>query len=99
MLPGGNYDGAFIADYEYSENSGDLDQCNGIKINTPEFPDGTYAYFLTSSWPFIPRCFMGDPDSSFNMRGQGPPLRKKGKRPEGCPPKSRGSRHQHRHRH
>lgn len=28
---------------------------------TPEFPDGTYAYFLTKEWPVIPRAFRGRP--------------------------------------
>jgi hypothetical protein len=54
--PGGRHDGAFIADYEFSEGSGDLDQCNGASVHTPDFPSGTYAYFLTTTWPVVPRC-------------------------------------------
>ena len=83
--PKGTYDGAFIADYEYVENSGDLDKCNGIDTVTPEFPDGTYAYFLTANWPIIPRCFVGSPDSSFNMRGGGGPPGPPGRKPPDCP--------------
>ena len=81
--PGGNYDGTFIADYEYVQKSGDLDQCNGTFVLTPDFPRGTYACFLTTNWPFVPRCFAGEPDSSFDMRGQGI-LPSRGSRPSDC---------------
>ena len=53
------------------EGLGDLDQCNGTNVVTPDFPEGTYAYFLTKDWPIIPRCFAGSPDFSFNSKGQG----------------------------
>jgi hypothetical protein len=59
--PGGKYDGSFIQDYEYVEGTGTLDECNGCFTVTPEFPKGTYAYFLTEDWPVIPRAFRGDP--------------------------------------
>lgn len=59
--PGGEFDGAFVEDYEYVAGSGDLDECNGRHCVTPEFPDGTYAYFLTRDWPVIPRNFRGTP--------------------------------------
>ncbi len=59
--PGGRYDGAFVEDYTYVEGSGDLDECNGRFCVTPEFPEGTYAYFLTQDWPVIPRNFRGTP--------------------------------------
>ena len=59
--PGGRYDGAFIQDYEYALGTGDLDECNGRFCVTPEFPEGTYAYFFTDSWPVIPRAFRGTP--------------------------------------
>lgn len=53
--------GAFIEDYEYAEGSGILDQYNGRYAVTPEYPQGTYAYFLTftdeslniSAYPYI----------------------------------------------
>lgn len=61
--PGGIYDGTFTADYEYVENNGDLDECNGRLTVTPDFPAGTYAYFLTDSYPVVPRCVMGTPDT------------------------------------
>lgn len=66
--PGGTYDGTFIADYEFVGRSGDLDECNGRRAKTPEFPDGTYAYFLTSTWPVVPRCHVGEPSPDFNKR-------------------------------
>lgn len=65
LNPGGTYDGTFVADYEYVEGLGDLDECNGRWTVTPEFPQGTYAYFLTEHWPVIPRCYKGTPSKSF----------------------------------
>lgn len=63
--PGGYFDGTFIADYEYKAGSGTLDECNGKVTRTPEFPQGTYAYFLTESFPIIPRCYKGQPSRDF----------------------------------
>lgn len=40
--------GAFIEDYEYVAGAGDLDEFNGRFAVTPEYPAGTYAYFLTT---------------------------------------------------
>ncbi len=68
--PGGAYDGRFFEDWVWQPGLGDLDQANGRETVTPEFPNGTYAYFLTESWPVIPRYFAGDPDPSFRV---GPP--------------------------
>jgi hypothetical protein len=70
--PGGKYDGTFTQDYEFVKGSGDLDECNGRKGVTPEYPDGTYYYVVTDVFPFIPRFFRGTPDSSFEKR-MGPP--------------------------
>lgn len=39
--------GSFLEDYEYVAGSGDLDEHNGRFAVTPEYPDGTYAYFVT----------------------------------------------------
>jgi hypothetical protein len=39
-------DGFFIEDYIF-DGSGDLDEYNGRFCKTPEFPQGTYAYFST----------------------------------------------------
>jgi len=68
--PGGTHDGAFIQDYAFVPGSGDLDECNGRVTITPEFPEGTYAYFLTAEWPVIPRAFHGTPAT---LRGPGGP--------------------------
>jgi hypothetical protein len=70
--PGGRYDGTFVPDFEFVKGSGDLDECNGRKGVTPEYPEGTYYYVATDSYPFIPRFFRGTPDSSFEKR-MGPP--------------------------
>ena len=40
--------GFFIEDYVF-DNNGDLDQYNGRYCVTPEFPNGVYAYFATST--------------------------------------------------
>lgn len=76
--PSGKFDGTYIQDFEYVEGLGDLDECNGRTGVTPEYPDGTYYYVLTDTYPFIPRAFRGDPDESFERRrggrnGGGPP--------------------------
>ena len=63
--PGGRYDGTFVQDYEYVEGLGDLDECNGALTVSAEFPNGTYAYFLTEGFPVVPRCLTGTPDASF----------------------------------
>lgn len=40
--------GAFIEDYEYVEGFADLDENNGRFCITPEYPKGTYAYFVAT---------------------------------------------------
>lgn len=61
MNPGGEYDGTFQNDYEYVPGSGNLDECNGKYITNDAFPNGSYAYFLTQTFPIVPRCFRGTP--------------------------------------
>ncbi|MDF1739030.1 MAG: YHYH protein [Verrucomicrobiales bacterium] len=98
--PGGAYDGAFVQDYEYVPGSGDLDECNGRFCVTPEFPDGTYAYFMTSDWPVIPRAFKGTPETLVEKGAGGPggnerpPRRDDDRRPpgDGPPPFSKGGK-------
>jgi len=58
--PGGTYDGTYRDDYQYIDNSGDLDECNGMTI------DGAYGYYITDGFPYVLTCFKGIPDSSFN---------------------------------
>ena len=52
--------GTFIQDYEYVNDLGILDQHNGRYQKTPEYPNGTYAYFLSQdaeSNPVYPYIF------------------------------------------
>jgi len=39
--------GSYIQDYVFVQGSGDLDSNNGRFCITPEYPQGTYAYFVT----------------------------------------------------
>ena len=57
--PGGSYDGTYRDDYEYIENHGDLDECNGMIVNE------NYGYYITDSYPWVLGCFKGDPHKSF----------------------------------
>lgn len=63
--PGGAYDGAFEQDYVYDPSAGPLDESNSMYIETAEFPNGVQAYFITRSFPGVPRYFRGVPDVSF----------------------------------
>ncbi|MEZ4938094.1 MAG: YHYH protein [Crocinitomicaceae bacterium] len=51
--------GWYREDYEFIQNSGDLDEHNGRLCKTPEYPNGTYAYFATvdanwnSAYPYL----------------------------------------------
>ena len=65
--PCGEYTGIYTADFEYVAGLGDLDECNGRQGVTPEFPIGTYYYVITSEYPGIPRCFVGNPSSDFKI--------------------------------
>ena len=40
--------GTFVEDYEFVPGAGDLDEHNGRLGKTPEYPQGTYAYFLAT---------------------------------------------------
>ncbi len=56
--------GAFTQDYEYVAGYGDLDECNGRTGVTPEFPNGTYHYYATDTYPFLQRCVKGSVSTS-----------------------------------
>ncbi len=64
--------GTFAEDYEYVPGSGDLDEYNGRFAVTPEYPNGTYAYFLTTdsagrlAYPYLigPRFYGKVPQAS-----------------------------------
>ncbi|MEO9965738.1 MAG: YHYH protein [Reichenbachiella sp.] len=65
--PDGTYDGTYIQDFEYVEDLGDLDECNGRTGVTPEYPDGTYYYVITADFPVTPNCFAGTPDDAWKI--------------------------------
>lgn len=97
--PKGTYDGTYLQDFEYVADLGDLDEFNGRTGITPEYPNGTYYYVITDSFPYMSRAFKGIPDKSFQKsgegggrrNGQGPPRdgqrppRGDGQRPPGRP--------------
>ena len=85
--PGGQFDGRFTQDFEFTAGSGDLDECNGRTGVTPEFPKGTYYYCITDNFPFLPRKWRGQPDPSFGKGGPPPggPGARRGARPGGAP--------------
>lgn len=46
--------GKYIEDYEYVQGLGHLDEYNGRVCVTPEYPNGTYAYFVTVDEDLVP---------------------------------------------
>ena len=68
--PKGRFDGTFVEDFVFEAGRGDLNECNGRRGPTPEFPDGTYYYVLTEDFPYIPRSYRGKPHPTFR---HGPP--------------------------
>ncbi|HYG50831.1 MAG TPA: YHYH protein, partial [Flavobacteriales bacterium] len=71
--------GTYIEDYEWlAANGGDLDEYNGRFCVTPEYPSGTYAYFVTidaagnAEFPYyIGVEYYGDPDDANITTGPG----------------------------
>jgi hypothetical protein len=47
--------GSFVNDYVYTHKSGSLDENNGRFCITPDFPEGTYAYFITIDSNQVPQ--------------------------------------------
>jgi len=90
--PGGKYDGTYGEDFEFVPGLGDLDEANGRETVTPEYPNGTYAYFVTESFPFIPRMLAGISDPSFDKGPGGMPPGGKAGGPNGGPPGGPGGR-------
>ena len=89
--PKGVYDGKYLQDFEYVANLGDLDEFNGRTGITPEYPNGTYYYVITDSFPYMSRAFKGIPDKSFQKGGEGG-RGPGGQRPGGPPPQGGGQR-------
>jgi len=65
--PCGDYNGVYTNDWEYVDGLGELDECNGRFGKTDDYPDGTYYYVITDSFPFIPRCLRGTPSNDFKI--------------------------------
>lgn len=68
--PCGVYNGKYTADYEYICGRGDLDECNGVQrsviINTNSgAQEFNYFYVITSEFPQIPRCLVGNVSIDF----------------------------------
>lgn len=68
--PCGLHTGKYTNDYEYQLGLGDLDECNGIASSIDlETANGIetfdYFYVVTSTFPQIPRCFVGTWNQSF----------------------------------
>jgi uncharacterized protein (TIGR03437 family) len=66
--------GRYVEDYEYVAGLGDLDQYNGRFAVTPEFPNGTYAYYVTinddgtPAFPYMLSAqYYGSPTSAMNV--------------------------------
>ena len=65
--------GSFIEDYEFVEgNDNDLDVHNGRFCITPEFPEGRYVYFVTtSSYDAITNALVTSASANNNSIGNG----------------------------
>ena len=53
-IDGTSPDGTYVSDWVFDESLGDLDSCNWTTI------DGEYAYLMTDSFPYTPRCLNGE---------------------------------------
>ena len=80
--------GSFVNDYRYVHKSGSLDQNNGRFCVTPDYPQGTYAYFLTIDSNQVPQFpyFVGENfyslpvDSNYNSNINQADIPKKSRR-------------------
>lgn len=63
-----NKNAKLIGEYEYIDKLGDLDDYNGRFGVTPEYPNGTYYYVISNSYPFIPIALREEPDKTFRPR-------------------------------
>ena len=80
--------GSFVDDYRYIHRSGSLDENNGRFCITPDFPEGTYAYFITIDSNQVPKFpyILGDNfyslpvDSNYNSPIDQEDVPKKAKR-------------------
>ena len=63
--PGGRYDGTYTEDYAFVSSAGNLDACNGARL------DGKYVYFATETYPYFQRCHYGVVSQDFIQKGFG----------------------------
>ena len=65
ISPYGSFEQDWVFDATSTSSSkGNLDACNGRYGVTPESPTSSvYHYFITDSYPFVPRCVFGTPAS------------------------------------
>lgn len=70
--------GRYNEDYEFVAGLGDLDQYNGRFAITPEFPEGTYAYYITvdddgqPAFPYVIGLQYNSAATGGQIRGQVP---------------------------
>lgn len=83
--PRGYHDGTFVQDYEFIPSLGDLDECNGRFGVTPDYQQGIYHYFITETFPVIPRCWKGTPDDSFMKKRHSKNMKRKPSHPKHPP--------------
>ncbi|MFK7973196.1 MAG: sulfatase-like hydrolase/transferase [Bacteroidia bacterium] len=79
VAPCGAYNGKYTNDYEFDTNHGDLDACNGIQrsitLTTAQgLETFSYFYVVTDSFPQVPRCISGTPDTTFDSQNNGTPI-------------------------
>lgn len=70
VIEGTSPNGAFTPDWMYQEGAGDLDECNGILL------ESGYIYLITDGFPYIGRCLMGEFEEQRRPRGPRPPGRR-----------------------
>ena len=54
VIEGTTPDGTYDLDWEFNQDLGNLDACNGAYV------DWEYGYFITEDFPYGPRCMNGD---------------------------------------
>jgi hypothetical protein len=69
-IDGTTPDGTYDLDWVWTEESGDLDGCNGTRI------DGEYVYIVTDDYPYVTRCLNGEVtgDAGPPAGGAAPPV-------------------------
>jgi hypothetical protein len=66
-IDGTTPDGTYASDWVYRDDTGDLDECNGVEI------DGEYAYLIINEYPYVSRCLNGEFTATGPGAGGPPP--------------------------